>query len=267
MIVWSYSLFGINEDVYYKPMLENIRIAKANNARLIIATTDEYVNNINIYFSSVISDFILCVYPSEKYRGFEMILRYLAIDQQNADFYFIKDADSIVTQRELSIMNHWMLLSDKNYMIIRDNPIHVSPIMAGMFGFGSASRDWVVENCNKYFFEANLQFGYGIDQQWLADEIYPRIINDAQVYSSYFYFSKESLIRLSRSTTSTDFVGAPSEGNINPNSLEHYFQAFYGDQLMSIPYFSSLPLFLSHLIYGRVRPSLYLAAFLKWLKY
>lgn len=266
MVVWSYSLYGFNTEVYYRPMLENIRLAKLNNAQIIIGTTDLYADEIKRFFNSFLDDIHIKVYPANMYTGCEMILRLLVAETVDAEFYFIKDADSIVTPRELYVMNHWMHLSKENFMIIRDNPVHISPIMAGMFGFRRSVSHVLLNSCRSHFTGSGKKGNYGVDQRWLAEEIYPLTQKDANVYTSYFYFSHEKVISMSRELNPVAFIGAPSHGNINPNSMEQYFKRFYGRGLMHLPYLFFLPRSLSRLIYGRVRPTMYIAAFIKWFK-
>ena len=218
------------------------------------------------FFSSHLENLHIEVYPSRTYAGTEMVLRFLAVDVIEADFYFIKDSDSIVTEQELYIMNHWMLLMNEDFMIIRDNPVHVSLIMAGMFGFKNCVRNVLLKSCRDFFTISKQKPNYGYDQRWLAEKIYPIIRINTQVYTSYFYFKKEKVCRIARVNPQINFIGAPSFGNINPNSLETYFIPFYDNRLLSLPYFTSLPSFLFRLIYGRVRPTLYIAFFLRWLK-
>jgi hypothetical protein len=266
MIVWSYSIYGSNTEVYYKPMLENIQLAKSNNVRIVISTTEKYVDLVKNYFVKEIEHIDIITFPSKIYSGAETILRFLAVEKIEADFYFIKDSDSIVTARELYIMNHWMLMTKYDYFIIRDNPIHVAPILSGMFGFRKNVRVVFINNCSKTFLKPNLNLKYGFDQQWLTEVIYSRIVMQAQVYSSYFYFYKENIIRLSRVRDNSNFIGAQTIGNINPNSKESDFLHLYGNDLLFIPFLHTLPKFISRLIFGRVRPSLYFAYLIKLIK-
>ena len=266
MIVWSYSIFGSNTEVYYKPMLENIRLAKSIKVKIIISTTEQYLNTIKDYFSQELEYIHIVTYPSDKYAGLETILRFLVVEKLDADFYFIKDSDSTVTERELYIMNHWMLISKFNYMIIRDNPLHVAPILSGMFGFRKNAKYIVSNSCINTFSGLNSKLNYGFDQQWLTENIYHIIVADTQVYSSYFHFSNENLIRLSR-VNNSNFIGAQSLGNMNPNSKENDFLHLYSDKLLSLPFINMIPKYLSRLIYGRVRPSIYLSYFLKLIKF
>lgn len=266
MVVWSYSLYGNNKEVYYKPMLDNILTANAVGAKILISTTELFEAEVKEYFATYLDDITIKVYPSTHFDGSEMILRFLAVETISADFYFIKDADSIVTDREISIMNDWMMLSTEPFLIIRDNSIHVAPMLAGMFGFKRNEREAFVKHCQRYFTTSPRAYRYGMDQRWLADEIYPLIRNKAQVYSSYFYFTEEKLVIINRSQDPARFIGAQADGNVNPKSMQTYFERFYGDQMLSLPYLMYLPRWLSHLIYGRVRPSLYLAKVLTLFK-
>jgi hypothetical protein len=266
MIIWSYSIYGSNTEVYYKPMLENIQLAKSNNVTIVISTTEKYVGLIKNFFEKELEYIHIITFPSQIYSGAETILRFLAVEKIEADFYFIKDSDTIVTLRELYIMNHWMLMTKYDYMIIRDNPIHVSPILSGMFGFRRNVRLVLTKSCSSTFSKPNVNLKYGFDQQWLTEAIYSRIFMQVQVYSSYFYFYKENIIRLSRVRDNSNFIGAQSIGNINPNSKESNFLHFYGNDLLYIPFLHALPKFISRLIFGRVRPSLYFAYLIKLIK-
>jgi hypothetical protein len=266
MIVWSYSIFGSNTEVYYKPMLENIRLAKSNNVKVVISTTEQYFNIIRDYFIHELEYIHIETYPSNIYVGIETILRFLTVEKVEAEYYFIKDSDSIVTARELYIMNHWMLMTKYNYIIIRDNPLHVAPILAGMFGFRKNAKNLVFKSCINNLHDFNSKIKYGFDQQWLTEKIYHFIIAETQVYSSFFHFSNENLIRLSR-VNNSNFIGAQCLGNINPKSKEHDFLNVYADKLLSIPFISSVPKYFSRLIYGRVRPSIYLSYFFKLIKF
>ena len=265
MIVWSYSIYGTNTEVYYKPMLENIRLAKLNNIKVVISTTDEYENMLNNYFKDFIHDFHLEVFSSKIYKQAAMLLRYLVLERIDSEYYFIKDSDSIVTDRELYIMNHWVLTSNENFIIIRDNPIHVSPILGGIFGFRNNAKHIFKDSLHETFSKLNFRFKYGQDQRWLSEKIYPYIINQSQVYSSYFHFWNEKLIIIGR-VYNSNFIGAQSIGNINLNSKENEFLHLYANDLLCLPYIASLPKYLRRLIYGRVRPSLYLAFLLKLFK-
>ena len=184
----------------------------------------------------------------------------------DADYYFIKDSDSIVTEREIYVMNHWMNLTNEDYIIIRDNPIHVAPVLAGMFGFRKNVCSFIVNNCNSFFTSLLKKGDYGYDQRWLAEKIYPTIKNRTIVYSSFFYFKGENLIIINRVNNLLSFIGSQSNENSNSRSLENQFYSFYNSELLCLPYIIALPLFLSRLIYGRVRPTIYLAFLLKKLR-
>lgn len=65
---------------------------------------------------------------------FPRMWRFFAIGDSFIDTMMSRDTDSYILQREVESVNVW-LKSDKLLHIMRDHPIHNSPILAGMWGF------------------------------------------------------------------------------------------------------------------------------------
>jgi hypothetical protein len=68
-----------------------------------------------------------------------MFWRFLAVD--DTDICIIRDADSVVNERERECMKEW-LKSDYQWHIMRDNPAHTGvPILGGMWGYRRIEHD------------------------------------------------------------------------------------------------------------------------------
>jgi hypothetical protein len=260
-VVWSYSVFGKNQSRYYKPLLQNFEIARKNGIQILLSTTDTYQQSVNEYFSEYSDVYTLCVYDSAEYKGREEFLRFLSVDSAEADYYFFKDSDSYVDDREQFIMNHWMMYSGSSLFIIRDSPVHVAPILAGMFGIHSEMRDELCTSCRGYMSNEGRTAFYGNDQRWLAECIYPAYRHRSSVYTSYFSFCSERVTILPRVKEQAMHIGAFELNHTDHGSTGKIFFRIYGNKMLCIP-FLRLPALFFRLLYGRVWPTILIARFL-----
>ncbi len=92
------------------------------------------------------------VVDMSKWKHGYMFWRFLAVD--DADAVMVRDADSVVSEREVVVINQW-LASDCQWHIIRDHPAHRSvPIPGGMWGYRKLPchpRKLSFENDNSFF--------------------------------------------------------------------------------------------------------------------
>ena len=262
--IWCYSIYGDNTFKYYEPMRENIRIARERGIALIVHTNCQYEERVRNFFSEFKDDIIISVHKETFADSFPKILRFLTYDEVKSKFYFYKDSDSIVTPEELEIMDQWSSLDDSEALIIRDHPLHISPILAGMFATNHAVASQVSHFAKRFFID-NVPKRYrshSYDQDWLAKDIYPLIAQKATIITSFFYFSNERIERKKCDNGSYQHIGAQAykrEGS-TPDESERYLKLYRGE-LLCVPYYPSL-----HFLYGRVRPTLAVAWLLSMLK-
>jgi len=258
--IWSYTVYGNNFNKYYLPILINLNLASSLGIQVIISTTTEYEKIVKNYFDKYSDIILFYVFSSDKYKKKEKVLRYLALKNIEYKFAFIKDSDSIITYRELFIMNNWINLKSYNCLIIRDHELHISPILAGMFGFNKKTGDIIINNCELYFNDKKIskKESYDYDQIWLTRCIYPMIVKYSKFYVRNFYFKNEniSIIPLCNINQSS-FIGEQYNqiSNRNINSYSY----LYNNRLLSLIFYTNLPFFISKYIYNRVRPTIYLA--------
>jgi len=246
--------------MYFKPLLEVIKLAKQVGARVVINAPRSSVVSINSYFKDHLSDFTLLDYEDSISDISPKILRFLVPLYVDSDFYFYKDSDSLVIDKELVIMKHWMSSINPVCMIIRDHPQHVSPILAGMFALSRSQALSVASNAKTYFKNSkNVGNEYSYDQDWLMDRVYPKIRKSAIVYSSYFFYVGETVHRIGRSSYGDLHIGAQSINSKYSENKFDFYKSVYGDKLLCLPYSSLINRALPRLLYGRVRPTLLLA--------
>lgn len=238
MNIWSYSIFGRDTDKYYKPMIENFKLAKSNNARIIINVNKDDEQFVKDYFEDHKDKFILEVHNDFYLSNFPKMLRYIISKKYLNDNFFYKDSDSIVTDDEINIMKNWLENENTDYLIIRNHPVHLSPILAGMFGVKYSKLGFLINLVEKFFNEKylkenNIKFtDFDYDQVFLQIEVYSKILKHASIYSSHFYFCEENIIQI---RFNKDFIGRqvyrykPEIGN------EWYFK-LYNNKMLVVPY-------------------------------
>jgi hypothetical protein len=96
------------------------------------------------------------------------------------EWVIFRDADSVISRREASAIEQWVR-SGLTGHIIRDHPFHSSSIMAGLWGVRSQSVRWLSEEVEDFEFSDR----YGSDQEFLNEIIYPKIVGDSIVHSSF----------------------------------------------------------------------------------
>lgn len=258
--VWSYSLYGDDLEQYYRPLFDVISLADTVGAQVVINTPGSNYGRVLQYYGDVLQSVLIACYEGEIAEKYPKVLRFLVSETIDADYYFFKDSDSLVGVKELEIMDHWMSLPEADYMIVRDHPLHVSPIMAGMFAVSARESRGLVESARSYFAEHGSRLnGYSYDQEWLKNAIYPLVRTMAHVYTSYLHFYGERVCLISRTIENYAYIGA-QQYKMKPGVLEVCeFEAIYGDGCLCLPFVPKLDRFLPNVIYGRVRPTLMLA--------
>lgn len=110
-----------------------------------------------------------------------MMWRFEAILNPDCEIMMSRDTDTRILPREVLAVKEW-IESDKIFHIMRDHPHHNSNIMGGMFGVKKNSNvDWekLMNECN--------QCGHrDYDQRFLADKIYPLIVNNSIIHATFF---------------------------------------------------------------------------------
>lgn len=173
--------------------------------------------------------------------------RFLPIFDTNVQNLIIRDADSLISTRESQLVDEW-INSEYDFHIIRDHPLHLSPILAGMFGIKMKSSKIFSE-----FFLAKKKLisstKYGADQIFLSDYIYPRIKHNSLIHTSSFAIFGEKFKKIDKSKDS-NFIGAI----LKPSTQEYVFPPY-----LSQNFIIGIPFWLHRLIRYKTRPVLYLS--------
>lgn len=133
-----------------------------------------------------------------------MLYRLRAIYTSTRDYVFCRDADSLVTERDLWIMNTAMKQGDLSTNVF-DNPAHGGYFMGGMCGFNSFDfriHFPTFENLLVEVLKNNRMTLHGDDQDALNSVVYPRL------RVGYAAFGAEAVKRDLSSDLCVAFIGA-----------------------------------------------------------
>jgi hypothetical protein len=146
-----------------------------------------------------------------------MISRIINIDNIPAhSYYFSRDADSRVTDRDIWCMEEF-IQSGKTFHVIRDHYFHVKKIMGGTFGIKKPedfpNLEDIINEWRKTRHDAVL---YGSDEAFLQERLYNIIQHDCLVHSNIRGYKGETVLPILKEQESdTDFIGNVYEYNEN----------------------------------------------------
>jgi len=105
---------------------------------------------------------------------------------EDSDIMVSRDTDSRLSLREKSAVDEW-LNSDKDFHIMRDHPYHTTEILGGMWG----CRNGFLKNIKNLINEYTKGNFWQVDQNFLKEKIYPKVINNSLIHDSFLNFEKE----------------------------------------------------------------------------
>ena len=135
-----------------------------------------------------------------------MFWRFLAASDPTVDVMISRDADSRLHQREKAAVDEW-LNSPYLFHIMRDHPYHGVAILGGMWG----AKKGILSNIKLAIDDYNKGDFLGVDQNFLAEHIYPHVAPYSLVHDEFF--EKKSFPKESGKRSEEHFIG----------------QAYYGD--------------------------------------
>lgn len=213
MKVISYSLWG-NDNRYIIPLIKNMNLAAElfPGWKVVVyisnSTREEIKNKLELMGADVYE----CG-ESPDTRG--AFWRFQALGLPEVDVVIIRDADSMLTFRDKSMVEHW-LNSDKDFYLCRDHPCHVRPITCGAWGVKGAGLQKIRRIA--YY---NIDYSnYGDDEKFLAQFVYLNHRKEFMVFSPFILYRGERnekflLPRKGR----TDYIGRVDSDEILKEDL------------------------------------------------
>lgn len=181
--VFSFCLYGPPNQRYYPvSLLENIYLVGRYfpdwKVYIYVApdVDQSFLDQIVMYSNVVLR-------PTGKLGPINMFERFFAIDEPDVDIMIVRDADSHVHWKDRWAINDFLKKTTFDAHIIRDHVEHTSKMMGGMWGIRKSAGINIGDLYNLYKQNPNDR-GYGLDQSFLTDYIYPYIWKKALVHYS-----------------------------------------------------------------------------------
>lgn len=175
--VISFSLYGNNPKYTYNAILNAIFARKLYKGWICRYYVDHTVpdNIISMLKSFDNTEIVKIESRNDAATGDKMLWRFYSASDPNVAAMISRDCDSWLSFREAYSVKKW-IESDKQFHIIRDHCYHSQKIMGGMWGVKRGKVPDMYTLCQEY----TLHQTY--DQGFLADKIYPRILDSVMVH-------------------------------------------------------------------------------------
>ena len=182
VIAFSFCLYNPPNDKYYVGLLENIALIQKHFPQ---AYTYVYIGNDvpESFVDELRSRKNVALRFTNETGAVNMIHRFFAIDEPGVDLMFVRDADSRVHWKDRWAIREFMNTSWAKAHAIRDNPVHNTAILGGLWGMYKIAGI----NIRSLYYatrSARKDFGMGLDQDFLIECIYPRVASLLMIHSS-----------------------------------------------------------------------------------
>lgn len=205
MKVFSFSIYG-DDKKYLLGLLKNIEIIREHYPDFHIFIYAD--KNLNEEYKKKYQS-----YDNVKYMEFErenhslMCNRFFAIDDDEVEIAFIRDADSRIHERDRWCINEF-LKSDKLFHIIRDNHWHKLEITGGLWGIKKGCLiEKISELLIEYFQENKYVPNYDNDQQFLRNKLYSSIRDKCLIHSNISGLLNEKTKKIKVKLENNNFCG------------------------------------------------------------
>lgn len=242
----TYSLYG-NSNRYIEPLISNSKNLNAfYKGWSLRVYHDDSVPNSVLEILSENGVHLINILDTSFSHFAPKFWRFLPVFEDNIDVLIVRDSDSIFTFREVNLVNYW-LNSKFLFHILRDHQLHISPILAGMFGIKKKFFPFFANELLKqeYLISSTL---YNADQIFLANHIYKKIINSCVVHTSFFAFKDEKFIKILKAKDVNNFIGSVFIDNFKTNN-----------SFINYDFIIGVPFWIAKLLRYKIRPVLYLS--------
>jgi protein O-GlcNAc transferase len=192
--VFSFCLYGPPNPKYY-PLgtLQNIDLIGTHfpDWKVYLYTSPDVDPN---FLEQLATYSNVVVRPTGKLGSVNMFYRFFAIDEPDVEIMMVRDLDSRVHWKDRWAIHEFINNPKFEFHIIRDNVEHTSKIMGGMWGMRKTAGI-CISDLYKIFLEHPTDRGYGADQSFLTDYIYPYVLPKALIhYSNGRMFTGENAV-------------------------------------------------------------------------
>lgn len=206
--VFSFCLYGSVNPLYYTGLLENIYLIGRffPEWKVYVYLGSDVTTDMRELLVSV--PFVV-VRDTHITNAENMIHRFFAIDEEEVELMIVRDADSRIHWKDRWAIQQFVLQPNYTGHIIRDNNQHRVAMMGGLWGIRKRANICIRHEYEQFCIHPR-DHGAGVDQSFLAERIYPKILNTALVHCSYgIWFPGETHIEFPFAWTPDVFCGKP----------------------------------------------------------
>lgn len=187
--VFSFCIYGPENPKYYVGLLKNIELINQHFADWKIFV---YVGaDVSATYIETLRQNPSVVLRETGIVGHEnSVHRFFAIDEPDVSLMMVRDADSRVHWKDRWAIREFLRL-DYDVHIVRDHAEHMTYILAGLWGM---KKNAISESIREMYMHWTPKFagsgnktnlrGFGVDQNFLSLELYPKIKSRAFVHYS-----------------------------------------------------------------------------------
>jgi hypothetical protein len=204
----SFSLWG-EDPKYLEGAIENVKIAK----ELFKTWTCRFYIHKEVPFNYVkeLGNLGAEVIIVDESISTGMLWRFRVLSDKTIDRAIVRDTDGRLSIREKNCIKDW-IRSNKEFHIIRDNVMHGTRIMGGIWGCtGGLIKRLEYDTIVKAHDFLNTPDVYAYDQDFLALKIYPLIKDNVCIHDEYGLYKDEVSRRIPHMREGTHYIGEPIE--------------------------------------------------------
>lgn len=181
--VFSFCLYGPENPRYYPGLLDNIALAGRYFPEW----------KVYVYYGSDVEDSMLrqleacssvVLRPTGVTGAINMIHRFYAIDEGGVDLMMVRDADSRIHWKDRWAIKEFVRQPQFVAHTIRDNIEHTASMMGGLWGIRKSAGLNLHSEYAAHKEDTSNGHRHGHDQNFLADVIYPKVVNRMLVHYS-----------------------------------------------------------------------------------
>ena len=180
---FSFCLYGPENPRYYPGMLENIELARNHFPAWVV-----YVYVAPDVDPVMVARLKECSNVRLRDTGvagaINMIHRFCAIDESDVELMMVRDADSRIHWRDRWAIREFVNQPQFVAHTIRDHIDHTARMMGGLWGLRKSSGLNMQHEYANYREDTSLGHRVGHDQNFLADVVYPKVVDRMLVHYS-----------------------------------------------------------------------------------
>lgn len=192
--VFSFCLYGPEKRKYYQGLRENIEIIESYfpswKAYIYCApdVTQQMLDWLKSHGCVVLRE-------THEFGAVNMVHRFFAIDEPDVDVMFSRDADSRIHWKDRWAIKQFMD-STHTVHVIRDNEMHDAYMMGGLWGMKKTAGISIRDKYDE-FKKRPIEYGIGLDQNFLTDKIYPPVIDNLLAHYSFdnCFYEREHAVK------------------------------------------------------------------------